>query len=815
MNKLGRNGKLYQLAVILAGSVITAYSLRAMLTSRRWGVEWLVMMAIMVLLTARGGIKLPQIKCFLTVSDALVFTAVLLCGVYPAVMLGVYEATIASLRCTRERIDRAFNVGGIAISTFASASLVMKFFGNFGTSFETLFIPLGVLAFVQYLSNSVLVAIALGFRDKLSARVIWRENLFWTSISYFLGAVAAGVVYLTVARLSVYSLFVAVPILLITYFSYKTYLEKVEATNQHASKLASLYSSTLESLTMAIDAKDQVTHGHVRRVQVYAVALAEAIGYNSAGEIEGLKAASLLHDIGKLAVPEHILNKPTGLTSAEFRKIQAHPAIGAQILANVDFPYPVVPLVLHHHERWDGTGYPLGLKGADIPFGARILAIADCYDALRSNRPYRRGFSVEKSLEIMRNEAGRSLDPAMAEVFLTIAEKAERRLAEREQRDGIYSIDDCTSPQMWIDRRSHPGGEGLASANSVYQHIAAAHREVLSLYEISQTLSSTLNIAEVLSLVSSTIGKIVEFNFGMIFLADEQDQSLTASHVIGEDASFLLNRQLRFGEGLVGWAALHREPVVNAVPNADFEALQFPNPLKYKRSLVYPLIDKGKLLGVLGLYTIFDTLYSADQVRMMELVSKHAATALSNSLVFEETQETALTDRLTGLPNSRYMYLFFEQELMKAEKHNYPITLLMMDLDGFKRVNDQYGHHVGDELLQEIAATLSNQIRREDILVRYAGDEFVAVLIGTTVEQTEEIQMRIQEAIDNAEVEVRNGRKIGTGISTGKAVFPEDGRTLEELMIVADADMYRNKEERRMRAAAAASRAAAAPPRAL
>lgn len=815
MNDHDRNGKIYQWAVIAAGCAIALHSIHFMVTSTGWEMEWFALMAVAAFLTARGGIKLPQINSLLTVSDALIFLSVLMCGVHPAAVLAAFEAAVVSFLYTKQKIDRLFNMSCMAVSTYASGSFVLRFFGNFGTAFESLFVPLGVLALLQYIGNSVLVAVALGYRDRLNARTIWRENLFWTSISYFLGAIAAGAVYLAVAKLGFYSLFVALPILLITFFSYKTYVEKVETTNEHASKMASLYQSTLESLTMAIDAKDQVTHGHVRRVQVYALALAEALGHHSHAEIEGLKAASLLHDIGKLAVPEHILNKPTGLTSAEFSKIQAHPTIGAQILANVDFPYPVVPLVLHHHERWDGTGYPLGLKGEDIPFGARILAVADCYDALRSNRPYRRGFSIEKSLEIMRNEAGRSLDPSLVEEFVRVAPQAERKLAEAERRDDIYSFDELNTPQLWLDRRAHPGGEGLASANSVYLHIAAAHREVLALYEISQTLGSTLNVAEVLSLVSSTIGKIVEFDSGVIFLADEEDQSLTASHVIGEDASFLLNRQLRFGEGLAGWAAMHREPVVNAVPRIDFESLQFPDPEKYKRSLIYPLIDKGKLLGVLGMYSVSAMPYSADQVRMMEVVSKHAATALSNSLVFEETQETALTDRLTGLPNSRYMYLFFEQELMKAEKHNYPITLVMMDLDGFKRINDQYGHHVGDDLLREIAATLSNQIRREDILVRYAGDEFVAVLIGTTPEQTEEIQQRIQESVDGAEVETRKGRKISAGISTGKAIFPQDGRTLEELMIVADADMYRNKEERKMLAGVSLWQAAAAPPRPL
>src|SRR5581483_3011542 len=162
------------------------------------------------------------------------------------------------------------------------------------------------------------------------------------------------------------------------------------------------------------------------------------------------------------------------------------------------------------------------------------------------------------------------------------------------------------------------------------------------------------------------------------------------------------------------------------------------------------------------------------------------------------TQESALTDRLTGLPNSRYMYLFIEQELNKAAVHGYPVTLLMLDLDGFKRVNDQYGHQTGDEMLRDIAKVLNGQIRRDDILVRYAGDEFVAVLIGTTMEQTQDVISRMQRAVEEHTMVIR-GKAVSVGVSIGQALFPDSGRTLEELLMIADANMYRNKDEHRER----------------
>src|SRR6202011_3048097 len=154
----------------------------------------------------------------------------------------------------------------------------------------------------------------------------------------------------------------------------------------------------------AIDAKDQTAQSHIRRVQLYAAGLAKAAGL-SQPEIQGVKTAALLHDIGKLAVPEHILSKPGPLTQEEFQKIRIHPQVGAEIIAAVPFPYPVAPLILSHHERWDGKGYPQGLAGADIPLGARILTIVDYFDALMSERPYHKAMNLDAAVGLLRQEA--------------------------------------------------------------------------------------------------------------------------------------------------------------------------------------------------------------------------------------------------------------------------------------------------------------------------------------------------------------------------------------------------------------------------
>src|ERR1700730_2399355 len=147
--------------------------------------------------------------------------------------------------------------------------------------------------------------------------------------------------------------------------------------------------------------------------------MAKALGLSQA-EIQGIKTAALLHDIGKLAVPEHILSKPGPLTQEEFQKIRIHPEVGAEIIAAVPFPYPVAPIILSHHERWDGKGYPQGLKGEQIPLGARILTIVDYFDAITTERPYHKALSHEGGIGLMRHESGKALDPALVKTFIAL-----------------------------------------------------------------------------------------------------------------------------------------------------------------------------------------------------------------------------------------------------------------------------------------------------------------------------------------------------------------------------------------------------------
>src|SRR5437899_8534756 len=218
------------------------------------------------------------------------------------------------------------------------------------------------------------------------------------------------------------------------YRSYQVYLGKLEAEKkqveiekQHVEDVASLHVRTIEALALAIEAKDHTTHKHLQRVRVFAVAIAQRLGL-SEDEIEALRAAALLHDIGKLAVPEHIINKPGKLTPEEFEKMKIHPIVGSEILERVAFPYPVAPIVRSHHERWDGTGYPEGLAGEGIPIGARILSAVDCLDALASDRQYRRALPLDEAMAKVKEKSGTWFDPKIVTIL-------ESRYIELERMD--------------------------------------------------------------------------------------------------------------------------------------------------------------------------------------------------------------------------------------------------------------------------------------------------------------------------------------------------------------------------------------------
>jgi diguanylate cyclase (GGDEF)-like protein len=763
---------------------------------------WFVALLLMSSITSAFKVNLPLARSgsTMSVSYAVDFLSLIILGPSLTMIVG---ATSAWSQCTFRMTSKnplyrtLFSMASLVISVQVAGEIFSRFGGTPGLAsldLTQMAKPLVGAAFGYFVMNTMLVATAIAFSTHQAVYRVWNQNFMWSAPSYFVGALAAAGVAIVVSRSAGYYwiALLAVAPLYLTYRSYKIYMGRIEDEQRHVQEVSDLHLATIEALALAIDAKDRTGKSHIRRVQVFAAGLSRSIGLSD-NEVQGVKTAALLHDIGKLAVPEHILSKPGPLTQEEFQKIRIHPQVGADIIAGVPFPYPVAPLILSHHERWDGKGYPAGMKGEEIPAGARILAVVDYFDALTSERPYHKAMTSEGAIGLLRQEAGKALDPALVQKFVDNFASL-----EAEAESTLDTVRTLTVPSGSSEKgRPAVGLLPEPSNKTVFDDIALAHREIYALYEIAQAMGTSLGIADTMALISSKLSNLVPFSCCALFLHNEEMETLRCRFATGVDSEIIQQISVKSGLGLTGWVARNRRTLVNARPSADLEAAGISVTTSLQCALVCPLVFNERFIGTLSVYHIDSGCYTEDHRRLLDRVCEQAAAVIYNSIVFEQTQEDSLTDPLTGLPNTRFMFMHLTRELARADRLKSEVSLLVMDLDNFKEINDNHGHHVGDRALREVAGVLRAAIRPYDICVRYAGDEFIVVLSGCNAEEAERKRVELQSAIRDVVFEARPGKRLPLGISIGASIFPHDGNTYETLLATADSRMYRDKTKRK------------------
>jgi diguanylate cyclase (GGDEF)-like protein len=464
--------------------------------------------------------------------------------------------------------------------------------------------------------------------------------------------------------------------------------------------------------------------------------------------------------------------------------------VGAEILSRVNFPYPVVPIVKHHHERWDGRGYPDGLKGEQIPITARIMSVVDCFDSVREDRPFRAGMSRVAAVELLRRGAHSHFDPDVVDLFVAHLPEFEAEITARGLDEQIH-VGAPRNPLASSDDEVLRARENTSFA--AYDQIRNAHREVYALYEIARKFGSSLEVENTLSVLVDKVGHIVPFDTCVVYLHDAVKGYASTALAVGLNAEALGDRCVALGEGVTGFALANRRAVNRIHPSLDFIGTNSPGELEYRSMASLPLFKDDLLLGALSIYSMSLKEYSDDQIRLLETVTRLASDALGNAMHHARAESNALTDPLTGLPNARSLHLRFEQEVSRAQRSGRTFQVIMLDLDDFKLVNDNFGHKLGDRMLREVAALVHNQLREYDFLARYAGDEFVAIVPDLAGRQLDELRERIERMVSEFSIDIRAQGKARVGISVGASVYGVDGETLDQLLVAADQAMYRAK----------------------
>lgn len=490
-----------------------------------------------------------------------------------------------------------------------------------------------LFASIYFLINSWLIAIAIGLDTGRSVISVWRNTFVLLSLNYVSGASLAALLLPFIERVGLGSIALIAPLLVLAYVTFRTAMGRIADADSHLSELNRLYLSTIETLAMAIDAKDQITHGHVRRVQAYAIGLARAVGVTSESDLKAIEAAALLHDMGKLAIPEHILNKPGKLTTAEYETMKQHANIGADILSAIEFPYPVVPIVRYHHENWNGHGYPTGLSEESIPIGARILAVVDCFDALTSDRPYRPRLPDTETLQILRERSGTMYDPSMVETFTRIY----RSIAPPEVDFG--PTESAPGQPAAVNR------DGDApSQQATLDSISASTAEARMLYELSQVIGSGATVAETAEVIFSHLRRCVPVASLVLFAYDQAQDQLVARHASGEHAGSMSGMRIGLGQRVSGWVAANRRTALNSDPVLDLGDVARTRSPRLLSCLSTPIETSESLVGVITLYSTQKEAFSDQQSRVVQLVAAHAAEALRHRLGTEQRAERSSSE---------------------------------------------------------------------------------------------------------------------------------------------------------------------------
>ncbi len=617
--------QIYLRCVIAAGVCALVISIHSMLTvppDLRW-------IALGVLTVASGKLmmRMPVAPVSFSISEIFTFTTALMFGPAAGAVVVAVEAAVLSTQLVQDKRSLTrylFNLSAAALAMSIAARVFFALSHTTPLAADPSVIidhlgSLTVFAVLYFVLNTGLVALAVSLTNQQAVWRVWRTHFMSLWPGYLGGASAAGLtLFLVSARngdLRVLALVLPIPLIL--YVAFRTGIARMQDNVAHLTRVNSMYLATIETLAQAVDARDQVTHDHIRRVQKNAMRLARELNITDEAELRALEAAALLHDTGKLAIPEHILNKPDKLTAAEFETMKQHSRIGAEILSSIDFPFPVVPIVRHHHENWDGSGYPDGLRGEHIPIGARILAVVDCFDALTSDRPYRRAFSSDKALSVIRERRGAMYDPAVVDALLRVSGEIAREQPVASESLRVSGAIAQARPLATIAPMDPAISAMTVNMAGQLGEIVGRERAI---DELCEALSDQLSI----QIPGLTV---------VIYQYDSQMDALFARAASGVHKKAVQGLTIGVGLRLTGWVGAHRTTIINSEAALDLGNMATQLRPLPQLCLSTPLTVRGKLVGVLTIYSTLDRPFLASDVALFEMLA-----ALLAPIVAENAQ---------------------------------------------------------------------------------------------------------------------------------------------------------------------------------
>jgi diguanylate cyclase (GGDEF)-like protein/putative nucleotidyltransferase with HDIG domain len=767
--------KAYIIFLACTASPISIWAAHDLFTNT-YNTNWLILFCL-TLFTIPFFLFFRSANATLFIGDAFIMAIAMMYGAAPCLAATFCNTLLISIFAPRPKVYAyriVFNTSStILVAWLYSSAFELVRHGSDQT--PDIILAAATLAVTYFFANSVLTSVAISWSIKESVIRFWAKTCIPMALDFSFSATIATAMALLKNSSGPFAPLAAAPLVVIVWGYIRLNQVKMTEAEKHLSEQEQLYLRTVESLALAVDAKDQTTYGHIRRVRAYATGLARLCGIKDPDELKAIETGSLLHDIGKIAIEDYILNKPGRLSKQEFEKIKVHAAAGDEILQQVQFPFPVAKYVRSHHERWDGLGYPDGLKGEDIPLGARILAVADAFDAIRFSRPYKLSMATDEAIDVLRTQAGIVYDPGLVQLFIDHIDELEETAVRESENAPALSFRSYF--ETW-DR--YPSDQ--PSNQSIHKDIPG---EMVQLAEFCSTIAGNLDVRDILPAFCRRMERIVPFSTCALYLSDG-GHGIVAAHASGKFSELLKGHSIEMGKGISGWVAAYMRPMINTGPALDFQGIngEFTS---FTDALVVPIVCEDESLGTISLYAEKPISYGQYDLNILEILASLLAPMIAESKKQEASTSQDAVDPTTKIHRIPFLTAVGPQLISQAGKNRTPLSLIYMEIGNLIQISRVFGGPLANSILRRTADCIKPELRETDILVRYGYQGFVALLPGVRDEQAVRCIQRLKQQTRREFFSV--GQGFSVDFKAGVSSYPKSGATVFSMIQSAQENM--------------------------